>query len=67
MLDTSTRFDFKKCVAYNAEAKRLFHRHARAQLLKLAEALGLGPGEYDLRSNERGIAVMWNACRQGLP
>ena len=49
MPDTSTRFDFKKRVAYDADAKRCFHRHARAQLLKLAEALGLEPDEYDLR------------------
>ena len=67
MPDTSTHFDFKKRVGYDAEAKRRFHRHARAQLLKLAEALGLQPGEFDLRSNEGGIAVMWNACRQGFP
>ena len=52
MPDTSNRFDFKKRVAYNSEAKRRFHCHARAQLLKLAEALGLTLGEYDLRSNE---------------
>jgi hypothetical protein len=57
MPKTSTCFDFKKHVAYEAEAKRLFHRHARAQLLKLAAALGLAPGEFDLRSNEGGIAV----------
>jgi hypothetical protein len=57
MSDTPTRFDFRKRVAYDAEAKRRFHRHARAQLLKLAEALGLEPHEYDLRSNEGGIAV----------
>jgi hypothetical protein len=57
MSDTSTRFDFKKRVAYDADAKRRFHRHARAQLLKLAEALGLDLGDYDLRSNEGGIAV----------
>lgn len=43
MLDTSTRFDFRKRVAYDADAKRRFHRHARAQLLKLAEALGREP------------------------
>ena len=57
MPDTSTRFDFKKRVAYDPDAKRRFHRHARAQLLKLAEALGLEPHEFDLRSNEGGIAV----------
>jgi hypothetical protein len=57
MPDTSPRFDFKKRVAYDADAKRCFHHHARAQLLKLAEALGLEPHEYDLRSNAGGIAV----------
>ena len=57
MPDTSNRFDFKKRVAYDADAKRRFHRHASTQLLKLAEALGLAPGDYDLRSNEGGIAV----------
>ena len=57
MLDTPARFDFRKRVAYDADAKRHFHRHARAQLLKLAEALGLDPSEYDLRSNAGGIAV----------
>ena len=31
--DTSTRFDFKKRVAYDADAKRRFHHHARARLL----------------------------------
>src|SRR3982750_4239732 len=38
MSDTPTRFDFRKRVAYDAEAKRGFHHHAR-ELLKLAEAL----------------------------
>src|SRR4051794_9653684 len=57
MSKTPPCFDFKQCVAYDADAKRHFHRHVRAQLLKLAEALGLEPHEYDLRSNEGGIAV----------
>ncbi len=57
MSKTPTCFDFKQRVAYDAEAKRRFHRHARAQLLKLAEALGLEPQDYDLRSNAGGIAV----------
>jgi len=57
MSDTSTCFDFRKRVAYDTDAKRRFHRHARAQLLKLAEALGLELHEYDLRCNEGGIAV----------
>jgi len=54
---TAAYFDFKKSVTYDAEAKRRFHQYARARLLKLAEALGLDPDEYDLRSNAGGIAV----------
>ena len=50
-------FDFRKCVVYDADAKRLFHRRARRQLLDLAEALSLAPEAYDLRSNRGGIAV----------
>jgi hypothetical protein len=61
MPDTSTCFDFRKPVAYDAEAKRRFHQHARAQLLKLAEALGLEPGGYEIRSNAGGIAVSGEA------
>ena len=53
----STPFDFRKRVAYDPEAKHLFHAHARRQLRALAKALDLGDGEYDLRSNEAGIAV----------
>jgi hypothetical protein len=51
------RFDFKKRVAYDADAKRLFHSNARRQLLELANALGFQPADYDLRSNQGGIAV----------
>lgn len=51
------RFDFKKRVAYDAEAKRLFHGNARRGLLDLAQALGYRLGNYDLRSNQGGIAV----------
>lgn len=54
---TSTTFDFGKPVAYDEHAKRLFHSRARAQLRRLAAALGLAPGSYDLRSNPAGIAV----------
>lgn len=53
----SACFDFKKRVAYDPEAKRAFHRNARRQLLELAKALGFAPADYDLRSNEGGIAV----------
>lgn len=50
-------FNFRKSVAYDDEAKRKFHDHARRQLRKLAAALGLPAGSYDLRSNHAGIAV----------
>ena len=50
-------FDFRKHVAYDDDAKRLFHQHARRQLCLLADALGLAPGAYDLRSNRGGSAV----------
>jgi hypothetical protein len=51
------RFDFRKRVAYDPKAKRLFHSHARRRLLELAAALGFTPCAFDLRSNEGGIAV----------
>jgi hypothetical protein len=54
---TAARFDFRKRVSYDPEAKRLFHTQARRQLLRLAAALGLAPCAFDLRSNEGGIAV----------
>ena len=57
MSRTCSRFDFRKRVSYDPEAKRLFHTHARRQLLALAKALGLADDDYDLRSNEAGIAV----------
>ena len=57
MSRTSTVFDFRKSVAYDAEAKRIFHSRARSQLRRVASALGLKPDTYDLRSNQAGIAV----------
>ncbi len=57
---TIAHFDFKKRVAYDPEAKRLFHAHARRRLLELAAALGLSPCSFDLRSNQGGIAVVRN-------
>jgi hypothetical protein len=59
MSRTSTRaeFDFRKSVAYDAQAKSLFHTFARCQLRKLAITLRLPPHAYDLRSNKAGIAV----------
>ena len=57
MSRTSNAFDFRKSVAYDADAKRLFHGRARSQLRRVASALGLKPDTYDLRSNQAGIAV----------
>ena len=57
MSRTSTAFDFRKPVAYDAAAKLLFHGRTRSQLRRVATALGLQPGDYDLRSNQGGIAV----------
>ncbi len=57
MSRTPKEFDFRKSVAYDAEAKRLFHSRVKSQLRRLATALGLEPGSYDLRSNQAGIAV----------
>ncbi len=65
MPKTSSDFDFRKPVAYDGEAKRAFHNHARRRLKQLADALGLAPGSFDLRSNPGGIAVMWNALTEG--
>lgn len=47
----------RRGVGYDPEAKRAFHREARAALAALARQLGLVPGDYDLRVNAGGIAV----------
>ena len=57
MPKTSSNFDFRKPVAYDGETKRAFHKHARRRLKELADALGLAPQNYDLRSDVGGIAV----------
>jgi hypothetical protein len=74
MSKPSKEFDFRKPVAYDAEAKRLFHSRAKSQLRRIATALGLEPGSYDLRSNQAGIAVSGeitlhgdSPLRAGLP
>ena len=54
MSRTSTLFDFRARVAYDPEAKRRFHTHARRQLLALTAALELAPCAFDLRSNAGG-------------
>lgn len=43
--------------SYNAAQKQKFHRQGRAALKMLADHLGLRAGEYDIRSNQGGIAV----------
>ncbi len=57
MPKTSSNFDFRRPVAYDREAKRAFHKQARRRLKQFADALGLAPQNYDLRSNVGGIAV----------
>ena len=57
MPKTSSNFDFLRPVAYDGEAKRAFHNHARRRLKQLAAALGLAPHSCDVRSNVGGIAV----------
>ena len=37
--------------------KMAFHRLAKQKLRKVAKALGLAPGDYDLRTNKAGPAV----------
>jgi hypothetical protein len=54
---TAAGFDFRKRVAYDPQAKRLFHAYARRQLMALAAALDFTPCAFDLRSNQGGIAV----------
>jgi hypothetical protein len=60
-----TPFDFRKRASYDADQKRLFHSEARRRLLELAAALGLAPDEYDLRSNQGGIAVSGEVTLHG--
>ncbi len=58
-------FDFRKCVSYDPDAKRLFHKNARRQLRLLATTLGLTTGTWDIRSNQGGIAVSGEATMHG--
>jgi hypothetical protein len=52
-----TMFQWDKSCSYDEDQKRRFHSTARSRLKKLAAALGLVPGTYDIRSNKAGIAV----------
>lgn len=44
-------------VAYDEPAKRLFHSEGRTAMRRLAAALGLDDGRFDIRSNKAGPAV----------
>ena len=44
-------------VAYDEPAKRLFHSEGRTAMRRLAEALDLEGGSFDIRSNKAGPAV----------
>jgi hypothetical protein len=44
-------------VAYNPERKALFHRRGKTLLARIARDLGYREDQYDLRNNQRGIAV----------
>jgi len=44
-------------VSYDEAAKRVFHAEARTAMRRLAEALELDEGSYDIRSNKGGPAV----------
>lgn len=44
-------------VAYDEPAKARFHADGRAAMRRLADALGLDPSRYDIRSNRAGPAV----------
>jgi hypothetical protein len=57
MSDTTSAFDFRKRVAYHKWEKRAFHLAAQKQLRRLADALGLPFGTYNIRSNSGGMAV----------
>lgn len=41
---------------YDPAAKKRYHQQARNQLRKVAQAIGLSPDQYDLRSNKAGPA-----------
>jgi len=46
-----------KGVAYDEPAKKLFHSDGRKALKRLADALRLPQGQYDLRSQKGGVAI----------
>jgi hypothetical protein len=61
MITTTAWFDFRQPVAYDPERKLVFHGQARSRLRLLAAALGFRDSDYDVRSNEGGVAVSGEA------
>ena len=47
----------KTNLSYNAEGKEAFHKEGKRVLRLLVKELGLKKGEYEIRSNQGGIAV----------
>lgn len=56
-LNPMKSFNWNQSTAYNEPAKRAFHGTARVRLRKLAGALGMPAGSYEIRSNKAGIAI----------
>lgn len=52
-------------LAYDDTAKNRFHSSARWWLFRLADALNMEPGTYDVRSNKAGIAVSGEVTLHG--
>lgn len=55
----------RRGVAYDEPAKTQFHAEGRRALQRLAAALGLERGRYDVRSNKGGIAVSGEVTLHG--
>ncbi len=55
----------RRGVAYDEAAKALFHADGRRAMRRLADALGLARGDYDIRSNKGGIAVSGEVTLHG--
>ena len=52
-------------VAHDEPAKRLFHSEGRAAMRRLADALALDEGSFDIRSNKGGPAVSGEVTLHG--
>ncbi|QOT74542.1 hypothetical protein H5V43_21980 (plasmid) [Sphingobium fuliginis] len=52
-------------VAYDPPAKRAFHAEGRRALMRLADALGLAPGSFTVRSNQAGPGVSGDVTLRG--